>query len=447
MLTYWCVTFQLPVYIAQKGTEGGLQWGQEVKGLIFMIWALVAKISPAFTGGFSDKFGYRRSLFVSFALFLIGFATLATQRTFVPFLAGTIILGLGSGIFRPVIQGAIASELNETNSAVGWGLYFSLLNFAVFFAPPLGKFLKEFSWTWVFWGSAGIFSLNFAFVFLARLKAPERSATKAGEVFKKIYMNFSRPEVLWFVLIMSGFAIVYMQFYETLPNFIIDWSDTSGVASTLKLPDFMTMTLTRGEMISYEWLYNINTAIVILGAAIVSKLASKLFRINAIIIGLILSTAGLFAAGSSTVGGFLLIGIVVYTFGEITVNPKFNEHMAAMSPMKDKALYMSYLNISLAIGFGAGGYFGGLLYKNLGEKASLAQKYLAENYGLVEGITPHNALRKLTEFTGASEAQITQTLWNAYDPWIVWIPFVACGAISAFALIWYGKNFGRRATF
>ena len=108
------------------------------------------------------------SLMLAFIIIAIGYFLLGTQKDYYLFLCGTIILGFGSGLFKPALQGAVAKTLDNKNSSVGWGIYFMLLNFAVFFGPPLSKFLKEISWGAVFIGSAVIILLNFILIFFLK---------------------------------------------------------------------------------------------------------------------------------------------------------------------------------------------------------------------------------------------------------------------------------------
>ena len=164
-LAFWTILLQLPIYIAQKDVQGGLHWDQTIKGVIFFWWALVQNITPVFSGGFADKYGYKRVLFISFIITLIGYILLGTQNEFYPFLAGTLILGFGLGIFKPALQGSVARSLDKTNSSVGWGIYVMLINVAVFLGPPLAIFLKGISWQMIFFGSGAVFALNFLFLF------------------------------------------------------------------------------------------------------------------------------------------------------------------------------------------------------------------------------------------------------------------------------------------
>ncbi len=441
-LAYWCVLLQMPIYIAQKDIPGGLHWEQTVKGLIFFFWAAVQNITPVFTGGFADRYGHKRTMFISFIIIALGYIILATQRMFYPFLAGTIVLGLGEGIFKPALQGSVAEAIGKGKSKSGWGVYFMLLNISVFFGPPLSKFLKGISWEFVFLGAAVIICLNFfVLIFIKEQKNyEEKQIEKPGKIIKEIFRNLFKPKLGLFVLLMSGFMIIYMQFYETLPNFIYDWTNTSGIVSALHLPAFMTMKTARGTMISYEWLYNLNAGFVFLGVVYVTWLFSKIYRTYALMLGTIIAALGLLICGMSYYGSLTVAGFLVYTLGEMITNPRFTEHLSSIAGETQKALYLSYLNVSLVIGLGGGSLLGGYIYKYFGEKAFLANEYLKSHFQMNDtGIS--DALYKLQSKTSLDINKITELLWNSYHPWKIWLPFVIIGIISAAGLYYYTKKF------
>jgi POT family proton-dependent oligopeptide transporter len=441
-LAYWCVLLQMPIYIAQKDVIGGLHWEQTVKGLIFFFWAAVQNITPVFTGGFADKFGHKRTMLISFIIIAVGYIILATQKTFYPFLAGTVVLGIGSGIFKPALQGSVAQTIETGKSKAGWGVYFMLLNISVFFGPPLSKFLKGISWEFVFLGAAVIICLNF-FVLLfvnEQNNTVQKHIESPFKILRDIFRNLFEPKLGLFVLLMSGFMIIYMQFYETLPNFIYDWTNTSGIVSTLHLPAFMTMKTARGTMISYEWLYNLNAGFVFLGVVYITWLFSKIYRTYALMIGTIISAVGLLLCGVSYYGSLTVAGFLVYTLGEMITNPRFTEHLSSIAGATQKALYMSYLNISLVIGLGGGSLLGGYIYKYFGEKAFLASEYLKFHYH-INNIQPSDALNKLQTITSLDLGSTTILLWNNCHPWKIWLPFFFIGIISAAGLYFYSKKY------
>ena len=441
-LAYWTVLLQLPIYIAQKDAPGGLHWEQTVKGLIFFIWAAVQNTVPVFAGGFADKYGTRKTLRAAILLIAAGYLIIGTQRDLYLFTFGTIVIGLGSGIFKPALQGAVASTLNEKQSSLGWSIYFMLLNIAVFFGPPLSKYLREISWYAVFAGSAIIILSSFVLTFFLRNQIffEKRNSESPIEVMKKIFSRLIQPKIYIFIILMSGFAIIYMQFYETLPNFIFDWTDTSGIVQSLRLPDFLTFITARGRMISYEWFYNLNAGLIIIGIVLLSRLVKRFQKLYVIALGTGLCALGLMFSGLSMLGSLTIAGFLIYTIGEMLTNPKFAEYLSESAPMGEKSLYMSFLNLSMAIGLGGGSLLGGWLYKHYAEKASLAYNYLLTNFSDVKSVSVNNSFETLQIKTGLNAVDATNLLWNYYQPYKVWLPFLLIGIISVAGLILYKRK-------
>lgn len=441
-LAYWCVLLQLPVYIAQKDVPGALHWDQALKGIIFFWWALFQNLTPLLTGGISDRYGHKKLIYYSYLFIISGYLILAFSRDFTSFLSGSIVLGIGSGIFKPAVQGSFAGTLNEKNSSAGWGIYFMLLNLAVFFAPPLSKTFKEISWNWIFWSAVLISAVNLIIVIISPRGtfASENKSADNLHVFKRTIQTLFTPKVFYLVLLMSGFSIIYMQFYETLPNFILDWSDTRMLAA--HLPDFMTSVTPAGKMMSYEWLYNINSLLIIFFIAYVSVFNSKFRKETVLTAGIVLAIIGLIISGISTSAFILILGIIIYTFGEMSVNPKYTEKLASLSSPNNKALYMSYLNISSAIGLAFGSLAGAFLYREFAEKSTLAIRYLNSFYADVINyqVKPEDAVSTLASLKHITYFQANELLWNYYQPYLVWLPFVLIGVISALGMIYYRRK-------
>ena len=434
-LAYWITIIQIPIYIAQKDVPGGLHFAQTTKGLIFFWWALIQNMTPVFWGAVSDRIGQKRSLFISSIFIILCYILLATQRDFFPFLFGTIVLGFGLGSYKPALQGWLAKEIEGKNTSLGWGIYIFLVNLSVFAGPILSIHLKNISWQALFFGSAIIFTFNL--VFLAFIRYNYELNSLQQQIFEMLFKTILTKRVLYFILIMSGFTITYMQFYETLPNYIFDWSDTSNLARYL--PDFMTSETPRGRMIAYEWIYNLNSGLVVLLVLFMAKISEKIKITQTLSIGILLAGVGLFVAGYSQSGILLVLGVVCYTLGELTVNPKFPEYIANIAPFENKSLYLGVMNISWAIGLAGGGLIGGWLYKHFAEKAYFAQLLLKQKG--IQNVPLTEAVHKAVEITGMNHIELTKYLWDTYNPHIIWYPFLVLSFMSVIGMYIYSKKY------
>jgi MFS family permease len=248
---------------------------------------------------------------------------------------------------------------------------------------------------------------------------------------------------------MSGFWLMFMQLFDMLPNFIVDWVDSSQMVKDLNLPEWMLQyNSTRGPQLAQEWLINANAGFIILAVILVSFLVAKMRRVTSITLGIIVSSVGLMLAGFWTAGYFCLLGILVFSVGEMLASPKMNEYLGVIAPEGKKGLYMGYANIPQAVGWAYGSFLAGQIYDEMGDKANLAIRYLSEKMNVTDVARPE-AMDRLVELTGMSHAEATHMLWSAYDPYKLWIPFVAIGVVSAIAMLgysyWVRKDMGADA--
>jgi proton-dependent oligopeptide transporter, POT family len=440
IFAYQIVVLQMSIYISQNDVIGGLHWDHNLKGDIFLFWALAQRLTPMFFGSFADKKGYKLTMLASYMFIIAGYWFLGTQTDYLPFLFGAIILGFGSGMFKPAAQGAIAHQLNDNNSSRAWGIYFMLLNLAVLIAIPFSKYLKSTGWVYIFLGAALVILVNFFLTLFLYDDSPKSAVEES--TFRHSINNLRKPRVFLFIIIMSGFTTTYMQFYETLPNFIYDWVDTSDIISLFNLSNNFTMLTSLGKMVSYEWLYSINTILVILFVTYFSKVFSKSSSTHAIWIGIALSVAGLFICGFSNVGLIFLLGIVIYTFGEMITNPQFVNFLSKMSGEDNKATLIGFVNLSFAIGLGSGAKLGGYLYNTYGDKSNLASQYLLNHYHIQ--IDSKFAIEKLKSITGLNDIGIRDFLWNYYQPNRFWFVFLCIGLLTLITLFWYKKAYNSK---
>ena len=439
-LAYYGVRVVIPIYIAQADEVNGLHFSQTDKGIIFFWWAIFQSLTPMVSGGFADRYGYKKTIFVSTVVKIIGYVLMATQREFWPFLIGCCTLAFGTAIFKPGVQGTMCQTLTKKNSSVGWGTFYMLVNVGGFLGPPLAHFLYGWSWAAVFYGCAAIISLNF--LMLLTYKDPPAGGVQKGNPFKVVWItikNIFNIRLLVFIFIMSGFWLMFMQLFDMLPNFVVDWVDSSAIVRDLGLPDWMLQQNSlRGPQISQEWLINANAGLIVLAVVFVSFLVSRMRRVHSIFLGILVASFGLIMAGFTTSGYLCLMGILIFSVGEMLSSPKMNEYLGVIAPEGKKGLYMGYANVPQGIGWAIGSYVAGDVYGRMGDKANLAIDYLAKNHDIT-GVTRPEAMNKLMEVTGQTAQEATSMLWSAYDPYKLWYQFAAIGLASAVAMLFYAR--------
>jgi len=473
-LAYFGIRAILPLMMVLSPELGGLGLDYVQKGLIFGIWALLQCLIPMVSGGFTETFGYKKSLIVAFGINLIGYTMLANilhlsdavgslfgqdlsinRINFVLMLVAGCTVGIGTAIFKPPVQGVVAKSLNETNSGIGFGLFYFVVNVGGFLAPMCAGYLRGTSetptWNYVFWGAAIVTVINLL-VTAILFREPERTkeeiaASKkksAGEVFVgTLKVLWNDKYMLIFLLIVSGFWLMFMQLWDLLPNFLDEWVDRRVNFNPDSLMGLTGHLLDDGA-IKPEMVLNINSATIILLVIPLSALFARYRMMTALITGMIISVIGFVMSGMSSLVIFAAIAIFTFSIGEIICSPKFNEYIGMTAPADKKAIYMGYSNIPFAIGWFLGNVLSGPLYQLFSSKEVLAKRWLSEQGAASADLEkldlPQTMVmmqEKLTAQTGQAVDvfQANDVLWQAYNPWIIWIFLGTVGAASMVGMI------------
>jgi len=438
--TAWFILIiQIPIFIAQKG-EGGLGFSQSDKGIIYLYWVLLQNSLPIVTGSIIDKTRKKKTiLLISCVILFLAFLSIGLYQNLFGLLLGITLVSIGVSLFNPLMKGQIGNLIQRDNSSFGWGLHFWLYNLAIFiFGVPYSKFLREQGWEYVFVGAGFIYLIAFFLsLFIKSETVQTRLKIKVNLNIRDTFKVFKRNYNYVLLISMSGFAMLFMQFYETLPNFIYDWSDTSTLVNSLNLSPTFLMETWAGNGISFEWLYNINTGLTLLLLLPFSIFLKKYNIVNALFVGVTLVVIGFGLSILYQNGSFLIMGFIVYTIGELITNPKFTEYFDTISLKNEQSTHMGLLFLSNLIGYPIGAILGGYMYGSFGEKAALAQQYLYANYGKTVEIEEALSILKIN--LGYNDIQITHLLWSHYNPMIAFLPFLLIGVLSLGGILVYKK--------
>jgi len=460
-LAYYSIRSVVAIYIMQADDPNGLHLTAADKGTIYGIWFLFQSILPTFTGGFADRYGYKKSLFVSITLNIIGYVMMGSLRSFTGFTAGVIVLATGTAFFKPSIQGSLAHNMTKKNSSLGWGIFYWVVNVGAAAAPVVANFVRtDLGWQALFFIAAGIMSLNYLMLFTFRDFQSGADKTEGPvRVLIRTLRNLGDKRLVIWLLIMSCFWLMMYSLWDLQPNFVTDWNDSGGVAHFIQrvgfLPSSWAAETDRGLQVPQEILINLNAVLIVLLVIPVSWAVRKMRTLEAMVIGMAMATAGVLVAGLTTAGGIFLLGVACFSLGEMLTGPKKSEYLGLIAPPAKKGLYLGYVNIPVGVGGFVGAKLQGYVYGHFGEKAVLAQKYLAEHTDFLggrgwdgdvgkldaaTGLARTEAFAKLQEVTGLDATAATDLLWHTYSPGTnVWLPFAAVGVVAVVALVVFAR--------
>ena len=140
-LAYFGIRAVVPIYIMQATEPGGLHLTALHKGLIYAWWAIFQSWLPMVTGGYADRFGYKRTLTFAISMNVVGYVLMAYLPSYGGFFAGILVLATGTAFFKPALQGSLAQKLHKDNASMGWGIFYWVVNVGAFGAPFLATLI------------------------------------------------------------------------------------------------------------------------------------------------------------------------------------------------------------------------------------------------------------------------------------------------------------------
>lgn len=451
---YYGVRTVLSIYIVLAVSQGGLEFTHIQKGSIYAWWALIQSLLPLFTGGFADRYGYKNTLAFSITIKIVGYVLMATQTSYWGFFTGCMLLAAGTATFKPGVQGIIANATTGKNASVGWGIFYAMVNIGGFVGPWTAGYLRVLDWSYVFYANAALVALNF--LILPFFKEPERPKfdsgsqtnplVEAGQILVVSVRNVFEPKLAAFLVIFSGFWLMFMQLFDLLPNFIDDWVDSSSVMlgiGQLIGNQGMIAAAKAGQQIQPEWMINIDAGAIVLLMVPIAALFSRMKALHSMIWGILVSIVGIVLAGATMNGLYCALGIFVFALGEMMASPKKQEYLADIAPPDKKGLYMGYANVPLAIGWGIGSSIGGYMYQNFGDKVTLAKQYMVTKLNMspatVDALPKEDVMTTLAAQLGTTPRAATELLFSVYHPEQIWYLFGAVGLASMIGLIIYDR--------
>jgi dipeptide/tripeptide permease len=335
----------------QTGSLAGLFGG--------MVWFLAI-----LGGAVADRLGFRRALSLAYlilacAYFLLGSlgaAWMAPVRTAVPLLglvAFVLVLpALGISMVKPSVVGTTARASRENVRSIGYSIYYTLVNIGGAAGPYIA------SWAHRHLGVENVFrvsALSVLLMFFAVLlffKEPRRSgeiqAASLAETARNLITVVTNPRFMLFLLIFSGYWIVFWQQYIVLPIYIHGYVDPHADVELILITDAATV-------ICLQFL--------------ATYLTQKIPAFRAITIGTLISALGWLIVAAHAAVWAVVLSIFVVAIGEIILSPRYYEYVSRLAPPGQQGTYMGFAFVPIGIGSLVGGWLGGRLMHHYGEVA------------------------------------------------------------------------------
>jgi len=462
-LAYYGVRAVTPLYFKRPVSEGALGVGVGKLGALFFTWAAVQSIVPIFTGGISDRHGYKRTIAVATALKISGYLVMGWFHTHMGFFAGAMLLALGTAVFKPGIQGTLIKSTSRKNSSMAWGIFYQTVNIGGWIGPLIALTVREhIGWSFIFYVNAAFICFNFLLLLtykepglqerLDRRARIARGEEKEENLAVESLKQFKQPVLLIYMLIFSVWWFMFPMLWDVLPAFVDDWVDTSSIVQTLfgaggTQSSFFMFILgmnKAGTLIRPEGIVNINALLIMLTCFLFAALSAKMRATTSMVVGTALVTAALLFFGLTNLAWLAVIAMAIFSMGEMLASPKFSEFLGNIAPADKKAMWIGFSQFPIAIGWMAEGYMGPRLYSTFADKDQLARELLVQRgmdpKGVTESALPiGEAFHKLVEFTGQSAQSLTESMYQTHSIGLVWYTFAAIGVVAGVLIYMYGR--------
>jgi POT family proton-dependent oligopeptide transporter len=309
-----------------------------------------------FGGALADKIGFRRALSLAYFIlscsyFLVGSITapwLAPVRDRMPLglMVGIILFlpALGVSLVKPSVVGTTARASKENVRSIGYSIYYTMVNIG----NTMGPFLA--GWIHSHMRVENVFRMAAVSVFLMLIavliffKEPRRAegetVPSVAEVVRNFGMVVKNGRFVLFLLIFSGYWVVFWQQYLILPPFVHNFVDANA---------------------NTEWILITDPIIVITCTVALNAMTRRMRSFTAIIWGSLITSVSWIALGlwHSVPGAYIAIAILAV--GEIMQSPRYYEYISRLAPTGQQGTYMGFAFLPIGIGSLIGGWFGGKL--------------------------------------------------------------------------------------
>jgi len=359
---YYGLNSVLAIYLTDSIADGGLGFTEGSVGFLQAIVYAVTYVLPILGGALADRYGYRRMLLVAFTLLAIGYFVSGQMVIFPAVFAALLVMAVGAGLFKPIISGTIARTTNEETSSFGFGVYYWMINLGAFIAPILVTWYKGLGWKWVFIASACYVAAMIPMALLLfRDPMTPQGGKRIADVARSALTVLGDARFMLMIVAYSGFWVLYFQNFGTVLWYLRDFIDTAPV-------DRVVNGLTGGIFnfrLDAEYVTVINAGTIILLQFLISRIVKNRPALATMITGMAIGTLGFLALASSTNAWVFVLGIAVFSIGEMTAHPKYYSYVGMVAPQDRKAVYMGYAFLYGVFGSLIGSNLGGFLYERM----------------------------------------------------------------------------------
>jgi dipeptide/tripeptide permease len=356
-LSYYAAFASLARYLHETLSFPTVQAGRLTGLFGGLVWFLAA-----FGGTLADRLGFRRSLSLAyfiltgsyFLLGSLGSSWLAPVRAAVPLwlLVSFVLMlpALGIALVKPCVVGTTARASRENVRSIGYSIYYTLVNIGGAAGPYMASWVHQHMRVESVFRVAALSVFLMFFAVLLLFKEPRRSnevqTASAAAAWRNFAMVLGNPQFMIFLLIFSGYWIVYWQEFIILPIYMHDYVNSSTDTELMLITGPLT---------------------VIALQLVMSFVMKKVAAFRAITLGTLISALAWMILAMHPTVIMAYVTLFVVSLGEIIQSPRYYEYISRLAPTGQQGTYMGFAFLPIGIGSLVAGALGGLLLHHFGE--------------------------------------------------------------------------------
>jgi POT family proton-dependent oligopeptide transporter len=300
---------------------------------------------PILAGVIVDRYGFKKTLASCFAIFSVGYFLIgmagmewSTQivavlgrRTYV--LVMLVLTAIGGSLIKPCIVGTVArTTTNENSRTLGFSIYYSLVNFGGAIGPVLALFIRKdlgIEYVLLMSSLTCFLLLIGTLVFFREPDAVVNAEKKTfGKVFSDMTLVFRNGKFMLFLLICSGFWIMFWQIFYLIPPY------------ALQVLHFE----------KFELLESVDAWFIIVFSLLSGTAFNTWKPFTSMIFGFVVATLSWLIIGAFGTTLIVIIGIAVFAKGEGVSAPRYYEYINSLAPAGQTGTYSGFAFLPIAAG-------------------------------------------------------------------------------------------------
>ncbi|HYM76300.1 MAG TPA: MFS transporter [Candidatus Dormibacteraeota bacterium] len=356
-LSYYAVFAVLARYL-HEGLHFDVERASSLTGMFGgWVWFLAVV-----GGAVADRLGFRRALslaylFLTIAYFSLGsigaswFAPLRNAVPLVTLVAFVLMLpALGVALVKPSVVGTTARASKENVRSVGYSIYYTLVNVGSTAGPLLAGWEEEHGRVENVFRIAALSVFVMFFLVLLLFKEPRREGEETAslaQVGRNFLTVLSNPRFMLFLLIFTGYWIVFWQEFIALPLYVSAYIDPHANTARILATD---------------------PIVVICFTMVIGFLTKRMHAFHAIVLGTLVSSVAWILLIVHPSVWMAVATLVVVAIGEIIQQPRYYDYISRLAPPDQQGTYMGFAFLPLGIGSFIAGKFSGWLMRHYGEE-------------------------------------------------------------------------------